>query len=392
MPFHFWTPDVYQGSPTPFTGYMAAVAKAAGFAGLLRVLIGAFPTQQANWRPIIWVIAVLTLLVGSVLALAQKDLKRMLAYSSISQAGYVLVGVQAASNAGTAGALFYLFTYTFIIIGSFAVVQLIEGPGEARNDLGAIRGLARRRPLLARRHAGVPAGPGGRAVYQRASSAKFYVVSAAVQRGQYPLAIIAMLAAAVAAFFYLRVALLMYSSGPDGAVEPAGAERAAAGDMSPGAAEGAPVTVGAAAPGAGAAGWGAAGLRVLGQRALGAAGVGAAGVGAAGVGAAGVGAAAPAEAGAGASPTAGARFTFNGGPRDGDGPVLDQPSPPAWRRYRGWTTRSRLGRRVGRPRLRRVRRFRLRRVRRPPPALGWRPLPPWRRRLKAVSPCRSWFR
>ena len=213
VPFHFWTPDVYQGSPTPFTGYMAAVAKAAGFAGLLRVLVGALPSQQANWRPIIWVIAVLTLLVGSVLALAQKDLKRMLAYSSISQAGYVLVGVQAASNSGTAGALFYLFTYTFIIIGSFAVVTLIEGPGEARTDLGAIRGLARRRALLAGAmlvfllaQAGVP--------FTSGFLAKFYVISAAVQRGQYSLAIIAMLAAAVAAFFYLRVALLMYSSDP----------------------------------------------------------------------------------------------------------------------------------------------------------------------------------
>ncbi len=213
VPFHFWTPDVYQGSPTPFTGYMAAVAKAAGFAALLRVLVGALPSQQATWRPIIWVIAVLTLLVGSVLALAQKDLKRMLAYSSISQAGYVLVGVQAASNAGTAGALFYLFTYIFIIIGSFAVVQVIEGQGEARTDLGAIRGLARRRALLAGAmlvfllaQAGVP--------FTSGFLAKFYVISAAVQRGQYPLAIIAMLAAAVAAFFYLRVALLMYSSDP----------------------------------------------------------------------------------------------------------------------------------------------------------------------------------
>ncbi len=100
VPFHFWTPDVYQGSPTPFTGYMAAVAKAAGFAGLLRVLLGGLSSQQANWRPIIWLLAVLTLLVGSVLAIAQKDLKRMLAYSSISQAGYVLVGVQAASRPG----------------------------------------------------------------------------------------------------------------------------------------------------------------------------------------------------------------------------------------------------------------------------------------------------
>ena len=215
VPFHFWTPDVYQGSPTPFTGYMAAVAKAAGFAGLLRVLTEGLTSQQSNWRPIIWLMAVLTLLVGSVLAIAQRDLKRMLAYSSISQAGYVLVGVQASSSAGTAGALFYLFTYTFIIAGTFAVVGLIQGQGEARNDLGAVRGLARRRPRLALAllvfllaQAGVP--------FTSGFLAKFYVVEAAIQRGQYVLAVIAMLAAAVAAFFYLRVALLMYSSEPAG--------------------------------------------------------------------------------------------------------------------------------------------------------------------------------
>jgi NADH-quinone oxidoreductase subunit N len=210
VPFHFWTPDVYQGSPTPFVGYMAAVAKAAGFAGLLRLLNMALPTQQSNWRPAIWLLAVLSLAVASVLALAQKDLKRGLAYSSISQAGYVLVGVQAASSAGTAGALFYLFTYTFIIAGTFAIVGLVQGPGEARNDLGAVRGLSRRRPALALAmlvlllaQAGVP--------FTSGFLAKFYVINAAVQRGQYVLAVIAMLAAAVAAFFYLRVALLMYS-------------------------------------------------------------------------------------------------------------------------------------------------------------------------------------
>jgi NADH-quinone oxidoreductase subunit N len=211
VPFHFWAPDVYQGSPTPFTGYMAAVAKAAGFAGLLRVLNQGLVSQQVNWRPIIWVMAVLTLLVGSVLALAQRDLKRMFAYSSISQAGYVLVGVEAASNTGTSAALFYLFTYTFIIIGTFAVVSIIQGRGEARTDLGAIRGLAKARPVLAASmlvfllaQAGVP--------FTSGFLAKFYVIEAAVQRGQYSLAIIAMLAAAVAAFFYLRVALLMYGS------------------------------------------------------------------------------------------------------------------------------------------------------------------------------------
>jgi NADH-quinone oxidoreductase subunit N len=211
VPFHFWTPDVYQGSPTPFTGYMAAVAKAAGFAGLLRVLNEGLRTQQLNWRPAIWLIAVLTLIVGSLMAIAQRDIKRMLAYSSISQAGYVLVALQAASSEGTSAALFYLFTYVFIIMGSFAVITAIQGRGEARNDLGAIRGLARRSPGLAAAmlvfllaQAGVPLTSG--------FLGKFYVIQAAIQRGQYALAIIAMLAAAIAAFFYLRVALLMYGS------------------------------------------------------------------------------------------------------------------------------------------------------------------------------------
>ena len=158
----------------------------------------------------------LTLLVGSVLAIAQKDLKRMLAYSSISQAGYVLVGVQAASANGNSGALFYLFTYTFIIIGTFAVVSIVGGQGEARNDLASIRGLSTRRPALAGlmivfllAQAGVP--------FTTGFLAKFYVVSAAVDRGQYALAIIAMLAAAVAAFFYLRLAIVMYGSPADAA-------------------------------------------------------------------------------------------------------------------------------------------------------------------------------
>ncbi len=231
VPFHFWTPDVYQGSPTPFTGYMAAVAKAAAFAGLLRYLDEALPTQQANWRPAIWLIAVLTLLVGSVMAIAQRDLKRMLAYSSISQAGYVLIGVQAASTRGAAAAEFYLFTYVFIIAGSFAVVSVLQGRGEGRNDLGALRGLAHRRPLLAGAflvlllaQAGIPLTSG--------FLAKFYVIEAAVARGQYPLAVIGMVAAAIAAFFYLRVALLMYLDGeaagvggPDGAARgPAAAD------------------------------------------------------------------------------------------------------------------------------------------------------------------------
>lgn len=246
VPFHFWTPDVYQGSPTPFTGYMAAVAKAAGFAALLRVLTEALTTQQSNWRPVIWLLAVLSLVVGSVLALAQKDLKRMLAYSSISQAGYVLIGLQAGTSTGSSAALFYLFTYTFVVIGTFAVLQVLQGPGEGRNDLGVVRGLARRQPLLAGAflvlllaQAGVP--------FTSGFLAKFYVIAAAVDRGQYWLAVIAMLAAAIAAFFYLRVALLMYAGDP---VAPS--VGIAAGGSGAGAGSGAGVGLGATAGGAGA--------------------------------------------------------------------------------------------------------------------------------------------
>ncbi len=213
VPFHTWTPDVYQGSPTPATGFMAAVAKAGGFAALIRILLGAFPTLSVDWRPVIWVLAALTLIVGSMLAIVQTDIKRMLAYSSISHAGYVLVGLQAADATWTAGALFYLFSYTFMVLGSFAIVSIVSGKGESRNDLGGFRGLASRRPGLALAftvlllaQAGVP--------FTAGFFAKFYVVSAAVGQHQYVLAVLAMLAAAVAAFFYLRVAIFMYSPLP----------------------------------------------------------------------------------------------------------------------------------------------------------------------------------
>ena len=219
VPFHTWTPDVYQGSPTPATGFMAAVAKAAGFAALIRILFSAFPTVAVDWRPVIWVLAALSLLVGSMLAIVQTDVKRMLAYSSISHAGYVMIGVQAASKDGAAGALFYLLSYVFMVLGSFAVVAIVSGKGEARNDLGGFRGLSSRRPGLALvftvlllAQAGVP--------FTTGFLAKFYVVSAAVGRGQYALAVIAMLAAAIAAFFYLRVAIFMYSPVEAGGSQP----------------------------------------------------------------------------------------------------------------------------------------------------------------------------
>jgi len=223
VPFHAWSPDVYQGSPTPFTGFMAAVAKAAGFAGLIRILMSGLSAEQVNWRPVIWVLAVLSLLVGGVLAVVQQDIKRMMAYSSINHAGYMLVGLQAASARGVAGTLYYLFIYTFIIIGTFAVIGVVQGRGEADNQISSFRGLVATHPWMAAgmtvfllAQAGVPLTTG--------FLAKFYVVAAAVQKGQDPLAVIAMAAAAITGFFYLRIILYMFS--PSGARSTDGASTA----------------------------------------------------------------------------------------------------------------------------------------------------------------------
>jgi NADH-quinone oxidoreductase subunit N len=199
---------------------MAAAAKAAGFAALLRIFFSTFASNRLDWQPVIWVLAVLSLVVGSVLAVVQTDVKRMLAYSSISHAGYVLVGLQAASNRGIAGALFYLLAYTFMIGGSFAVVTVVSRRGDEGHDLDSYRGLASRRPGLAfaftvflLAQAGVP--------FTSGFLAKFYVISAAAERGHYTLAVVAMLAAVVAAFLYLRIIVAMYMT------EPAGEERRA---------------------------------------------------------------------------------------------------------------------------------------------------------------------
>jgi NADH-quinone oxidoreductase subunit N len=235
VPFHFWSPDVYQGAPTPFVGYMAAVAKAAGFAALVRALMLGFQTQASDWRPIVWVLAVASVLVGSVLALVQVDLKRLLAYSSISQAGYVLIALQAGTSAGVTAVCFYLFTYTFMVMGTFAIVAVVQGRGEARNDISAIRGLSARNPWLAGAmlvlllgQAGIPLTSG--------FLGKWFVIDAALQQGQYALALIGMLAAAIAAFAYLRMALLMYMA-PEatpagtGVEEPDGPALMAASDL-----------------------------------------------------------------------------------------------------------------------------------------------------------------
>jgi NADH-quinone oxidoreductase subunit N len=225
VPFHVWTPDVYQGAPTPVTAFMASASKAAGFAGILRVFVSTFDLYQDDWRPVLFVLATLTLLVGSVLAIVQDDVKRMLAYSSISHAGFVLVGVQAASDRGVSAALFYLLAYTFMVVGSFGVVTLVARQGDDDHRLETYRGLATRRPVLAfaftvflLAQAGVP--------FTSGFLAKFNVIGAAVDADSYALAILAMLAAAVSAYLYLRIVVTMYMSTAEGE-EPAARERVA---------------------------------------------------------------------------------------------------------------------------------------------------------------------
>ena len=213
VPFHMWTPDVYQGAPTPVTGFMAAGAKAAGFAALLRVFVSGFGAYSVDWRPLVLVLAVASLLVGSIVALVQQDVKRMLAYSSISHAGYVLIGVQADTRGGVSSALFYLLTYAFMVVGSFAVVTIVGRKGDRRHSLDDYRGLGARAPLLAGAmtflllgQAGIPLTSG--------FVAKFNVFAASVDAREYGLTLVGVITTAIALFFYLRVAVVMYMSDP----------------------------------------------------------------------------------------------------------------------------------------------------------------------------------
>jgi NADH-quinone oxidoreductase subunit N len=209
VPFHMWTPDVYQGAPTPVTGFMTAIAKAGGFAALLRVFFSTFGTLRTDWQPLLWVLAILTLVLGAVLGLVQRDVKRMLAYSSINHAGFILVGLAAATSDGISGSVYYVFAYALIVMGSFAVITVVGGRGDRQHDLDSYRGLARRQPALALAFTVLLLGQTG-VPFTTGFLAKFYVISAAVKAHSYALAIIAMLSAAIAAAFYLRVVFLMY--------------------------------------------------------------------------------------------------------------------------------------------------------------------------------------
>ena len=213
VPFHAWTPDVYQGAPTPVVAFMASAVKVAGFAALVRVFVVTFGQYRLDWQPAVLGLAVLTLLVGAVLAIVQRDVKRMLAYSSISHAGFILVGVHAATHRGTAAVVFYLAAYAFMVIGTFGVLTVVSGSGDRRTSLDDLDGLGARRPVLALvltifllAQAGVPLTTG--------FVAKFEVIGAAVEARSFWLAVVAMVSAVVSAFLYLRIVLSVYLGSP----------------------------------------------------------------------------------------------------------------------------------------------------------------------------------
>jgi NADH-quinone oxidoreductase subunit N len=208
VPFHTWTPDVYEGAPTPVVAFMASGVKAAGFAALIRVFVLTFGPFRGDWQPIIYALAVATLLVGALLAIVQTDVKRMLAYSSINHAGFMLVGVQAASDRGISAVAFYLAAYTFLVAGSFAVVTVVGRTGDRRHSITEYRGLSRNRPLLAGvftflllAQAGVP--------FTSGFFAKFEIIGAAADARSFVLALIAMISAVIAAYLYLRLVVIM---------------------------------------------------------------------------------------------------------------------------------------------------------------------------------------
>ncbi len=213
VPFHAWTPDVYQGAPTPITAFMAAATKLAAFGAMLRIFYTSFANAEWNWRPIIVVVAIATMALGSLVAIAQRDVKRMLAYSSIAHAGFLLLGVYALSQSGLRASIFYLATYGITTIGAFALVTLIRDANGEVTDLNRWAGLAKRSPLIASLFAAYLLGFAGIPLTS-GFIGKFSIFSAAYEAGGSVLVIVGVLSSAVAAFFYIRVIVLMFFRDP----------------------------------------------------------------------------------------------------------------------------------------------------------------------------------
>jgi NADH-quinone oxidoreductase subunit N len=228
VPFHMWAPDIYQGAPIPVTTYLAVGSKAAGFAALVRIFMMALPLSQFNWTLMLAVLAALTIIIGNLIALTQKDVKRLLAYSSIAQAGYILAGLVAANAYGLKGVLFYAMLYVFSNTGAFAVATAVE-VDTGSTDIASFAGLSKRSPLLAAvmticmlSLAGIPPLAG--------FAGKFYLFSGAVQSGYLWLAFIGLIMSMISVYYYLQVAKVMYigeEANPDEKMEVSGAARLA---------------------------------------------------------------------------------------------------------------------------------------------------------------------
>jgi NADH-quinone oxidoreductase subunit N len=222
VPFHMWAPDVYDGAPTPVTAYMAAAVKAAGFAALVRVAFTAFGDAPAVWQTILWWLAVLTMIVGNLIGLAQRRIKRMLAYSSVAHAGYLLAAVTAGPADGGAAFVFYALAYTLMTVGAFGVLGVVGRDGESDVTLDDLNGLAARRPWVAFAMAvfmlsllGFPGTAG--------FIGKWLILSAVVGAQYETLAVVLVVASVVSAGYYLPVIMAMYMKPAD---DPAVAERA----------------------------------------------------------------------------------------------------------------------------------------------------------------------
>jgi len=214
-PLHFWAPDVYQGAPTPVTGFLSVGSKAAAFAAVLRIFGSGLAGQGALWSELFTGLAVLTMIVGNLLAIQQSDIKRMLAYSSIAHAGYAMVGVVVGGVIGTSAVLFYMLGYAFMNLGVFGVITALNRTEGEASSLDNFRGLAKVHPGLAFimfvllfSLAGIPPTAG--------FFGKFYIFMGAVRAGLVWLAVIGMLNSAVSAYYYLRVIMIMYMSEPEG--------------------------------------------------------------------------------------------------------------------------------------------------------------------------------
>ncbi|HSR11483.1 MAG TPA: NADH-quinone oxidoreductase subunit N [Thermodesulfobacteriota bacterium] len=214
VPFHMWTPDVYEGAPTSVTAFMSVGPKAAGFAAFLRVFLYSLSSLQPEWVGILWVLAVLTMTLGNIVAIAQSNIKRMLAYSSIAHAGYILIAMVAGTEASAASILYYLLAYAFMNLGAFGVVILYGRKGEENVLISDYSGMGAKYPLLAAAMAvfmfslaGIPPTAG--------FVGKFYIFSAAVKSGYIGLAVIGVLNSALSVYYYLRVTVMMYMRNPE---------------------------------------------------------------------------------------------------------------------------------------------------------------------------------